>query len=296
MNKSAELILILEVISSKFHTEIIFDDSTVDSIKRVFIDGTKRYVNDPSKEFKVSSKQIKQFIEYISEQLNKLPSFLHNKIHFEPEPIKDRYIFGEGSHNTFNDIMIISVNSNISIKTWKNAWNNNFRSEIQRLRSVIRHELAHRVHLQRANKDPIKRLKGRKFRKLMTPHKNSHRYYGMPTEILAHANHTVELITFGDEHGWKEVIARYALTDSSRNFKNTKRLVSTIAKLMAEYNVPWMERMKLKRELIKIAKVMRTNVRNLGIDEIDKAVDVALSSDTLGMSKSSDFIATYGNR
>jgi hypothetical protein len=299
MSKATEFIKISErVISSKLHTESIFDTVTVESIQRILMDGTKRYVSDPKTFSKVTQKHVKQFVEHISEQLNKLPNFLHMHIHFDPQPVvtKKAPLFGEGAHSTFNEIMTISVNYAMKVKDWKDAWNGKFDLEIKRLRSVVRHELAHRLDLQKAHRDPVKRMGSRRFKKLMIPHKNSHSYYGMPTEILAHANHTVELINLGHDRGWRETVAQYALTDSSRNFKNTKRYAKTVAKLMVEYDVPWMKRIAFKRELMKLARQMRTSVNNLGADEVDKSINTALDTVDTEMSKSARLIAAYGSR
>jgi hypothetical protein len=191
------------------------------------------------------------------------------------------------------DIMTVNVNSYLDPKVWHDAFRNKFDLEIKRLRSVIRHEMAHRLDLHKAKQDPIKRMSSRKYRKLMTPHKNSDTYYGMPTEIVAHANHTIELMALDHDRGWKETIALYALSDQTRNFKNTKRFISTVAKLMVEYDIPWTKRRELKRELLKLARQMKASVKDLGLEEVDKALDIALDSVTPGTSKSVRFLSQY---
>lgn len=300
MKKAYEFNKIVEaVISSKLHVEAIFDEVTTQSVQNLLMEGTKKFVGD-TKTFKgVSNKDSKKYAEYICDRLNRLPNFLHNNIHFEPTPhsYKSRGpLFGEGSHSTFMDIMTMNVNDSMSPQTWQDAFRNKFDLEIKRLRSVIRHEMAHRIDLQRAHKDPVKRMSSRKFRKLMIPHKNTSSYYGMPTEILAHANHTVELMVLGHDRGWKETIALFALSDHTRNFKNTRRFISTVGKLMVEYDVPWRTRLELKRELLKLAKQMRASVIDMGINDLDKAVDKALDEITPGMSKSVRFTTKYGQR
>lgn len=300
MKKASEFIQFSEaVISSKLHLEAIFSGSTTETVQRILMDGTKKYVKD-TKTFKgVSNATSKQFAEYVADMLNRVPNFLHNHISFEAQPHsfkKKGSLFGEGSHSTFMEIMTIHVNSMMAPQVWRDAWNSKFDLEIKRLRSVIRHEMAHRVHLQKAHQDPVKRMSSRKYRKLMIPHKNSHSYFGMPTEILAHANHTVELMYLGHERGWKETIAQYALTDNTRNFKNTRRLIWTIGKLMVEYDIPWKTRLKLKRELLVMARQMRVSVKDLGYDELDKALDTALKEVDPDAAKSVRFMNKYGEK
>lgn len=284
------------VISSKLHTEAIFTVPTVESIERILIDGTKRFIPDPKTGFsKASNSTVKNFSEYIAEQLNKIPNFLHSKISFESQPNSNKKasLFGEGYHSTFTGIMVISVNSSMSPTTWKDAWANKFDLEIKRLRSVVRHELAHRLHLEKAQVDPVKRMKSRQYKKLMTPYRKAHSYYGMPTEILAHANHTVELMNLGHDRAWRETLAQFALTDDSSNFKNTRRFVSLVISLMKEYNVPWLKRLAFKKELIKLAKQMRASVKDLGVDQIDTSLETAIGSVSPEHTKSARFISQY---
>jgi len=300
MKKAYEFIKLSEaVVSSRLHIEAIFDVLTTEATQRILMDGTKKYVKD-TKTFKdVSNTSSRQFAEHICDLLNRIPNFLHNQISFDPQPHtnkKNGPLFGEGAHSTFLDVMTVNVNTVMSPEVWKDAWSGKFDLEIKRLRSVIRHEMAHRLHLQKVHKDPIKRMGSRKFKKIMVPHKNSHSYFGMPTEIIAHANHTVELMWLGHERGWKETIAQYALTDDTRNFRNTKRLIWTIGKLMVEYNIPWKTRFKVKKELINMARQMRVSVKDLGSNELDKALDTAIRRVDPEASKSARFIANYGER
>jgi hypothetical protein len=275
MNKAEYLILICErVVSSRMFTQVIFDNATQDYIKDTLKKETERILGKKPDFGKVSNKDISNFVKVVSNKLKEHPHFVHNNIHFDVQPTSKgdkSSLFGEGYHHVYMNLLVVYVNLNMSPEVWKDAYNNNFDKEIVRLRSVIRHELAHRMHLEKISPNPEKRMRKRAFQKAVTPRRGSHHYYGIPTEIVAHANHTIELIAAGHERGWRETLASFVLSDDSRHLKNTKRLVRLIAKLMAEYEVPWIKRLKVKRELMNLARKMKVSMQDIGIEEIDKA-------------------------
>jgi hypothetical protein len=131
-----------------------------------------------------------------------------------------------------------------------------FDKEIIRLRSVLRHELAHRLHMEAIHRDPIKRVQSWRFQRAVTAAHDPYDYYGKPAEILAHANHTIELMAKGHDQGWREVVANYVLSDTSPGRVNTRQFIKLVSKLSREYDVPFTKRVMLRRELQQLAHQM----------------------------------------
>ena len=266
MSRATDLIGIMEYfVSSKVHVESIFDTTTVNAIKNTLMDGSKRTTT------------VKEFGEFIARELSKLPHFLHNEIDFSTAASGPKSSLFEEAETDRKTLKItVFVNTKFPYDAWKEAQGDGFKEELKQLRGTVRHELSHRMDFQRATRGPIKFLNNYRSKRLLLQRKGSPEYYGMPTEIMAHANQTVELINAGHEAAWKKTLALFAVSDTSRRHLNTKKYISATVKLMREYDVPWILRLKFKRELKKLARSMRINVENLGIDDPEDVKGTAL--------------------
>jgi len=265
-------ILTERVISSRLHTEMLFDEVTTEQVAEILQQETRKLLGKNvqsllEKPVPEQDRLVRHFAQNLVPKLKQVPHFLYNRINFDTQPVGDQFaLFGTGYQHTFFTIVTILINTALDPKIWVEAYETDFGKEIMRLRSVVRHELAHRLHMEKIHPDPVKRWEGRKFKNAATAPPLSHHYYGMPTELIAHANHTIELIRLGHERAWKETLANYALTDPSPGFSNTKKFVRLVAKLSKEYGLPLAQRMRFRRELLKLARKMRVSAETFGGD------------------------------
>ena len=265
------------VVSSRTHTEVLFDEITTEKIRDILINKAQQIVGRRPQELldkdeESQRKTVQRFARSLVTPLRNMPHFLYNRIDFESEPVgPQQSLFGTGYQHTFWTIITINTNEAMSPETLVEAINDKFEKEVMRLRSVIRHELAHRLDMERIHSDPVKRIQSRRFQRAVTSPPGSSDYYGKPTEILAHANHTLELMTQGHEQAWREVMANYILSDTSKNHRDTKEYIRLMSKLTKELNYPFTQRLMFRRTMLNLMKQMHIDVQGLeGKDPIEK--------------------------
>ncbi len=265
------------ILSSRIPTEMIFDDETVDKIQQILVSKARQIIGIPPRNLlrlpqRDQEKVVQRFVRSLVVPLHNIPHFLYNKIDFEVQPVGNHQsLFGTGYQHTYWTIITVIVNETISPETVVEAMQDNFEKELSRLRSVIRHEFAHKLDMERIHLNPLHRIQSRRFQKAVTAAPGHSEYYGKPTEIIAHANHTVELMAQGHDKGWKEVLANFVLTDTSPGRKNTKKYIKTVVKLTKEYNIPFTKRFLLRRELTTLSNKMHMRLGDLvGKDEIQQ--------------------------
>ena len=265
------------VVSSRTHTEVLFDEITTEKIRDILINKARQIIGLLPQELlsrdeEAQRKLVQRFARSLVTPLRNLPHFLYNKIDFESEPVgSHQSLFGTGYQHTFWTIISVIINEAMSPETLVEAINDKFEKEVMRLRSVVRHELAHRLDMERIHSDPVKRIQSRRFQRAVTPPPGSSDYYGKPTEILAHANHTIELMTQGHDQGWREVMANYILSDTSKNHRDTREYIRLMSKLTKELNYPFTQRIMFRRTMLKLMKQMHMDVQGLeGKDPLEK--------------------------
>ena len=262
------------IISSRVHTEMLFDEATTDQIRIILTRNSRQIFGKvPSAllAFPLAQQErlVQRFAKSIVKPLSALPHFLYNRIGFEVQSIgSHQSLFGNGYQHTFWTIIIVIVNDKVSPEVLVDAMNDNFEKEIIRLRSVVRHEFTHRLDMERIHPNPVKRIQSRRFAKAVLPSGDLNDYYEKPVEIIAHANHTVELLMKGHEKGWREVLANYVLTDNSPGHVNTRKYIMSVSKLMKEYKIPFTQRILVRRVLGDLANKMRMRINDISDKEI----------------------------
>ena len=275
------------VVSSRTHTEVLFDEITTEKIREILISKAQQIVGRRSQELldkdeESQRKTVQRFARSIVTPLHNLPHFLYNRIDFDSEPVgPQQSLFGTGYQHTFWTIITINTNEAMTPETLVEAINDKFEKEIMRLRSVVRHELAHRLDMERIHADPVKRILSRRFQRAVTEPHGRTDYYGKPTEILAHANHTIELMAQGHDQAWREVLANFILSDTSQNHKDTKKYISLVTKLTKETGVPFTKRLIFKRDLTRLANRMRIKSGELeGRNHLEKRSIIAAPTES----------------
>lgn len=264
-------LLVEAVISSRIPTDMMLDSDTNEKVLEILKTTSRRIIGDPDKFLTMSPENqqvlLQRFVKNIVEPLNRVPHFLHNKVGFELGDVGNHQsLFGNGYQHIYWTIIGIVVNTSVAPEVLATAMKSDFDKEFIRLRSVLRHELAHRLDMERIHANPTKRIMSRRFGKAIFAPPNHNPYYGMPTEILAHANHAVDLMAQGHDQAWREVLANFVLMDNSPGHKSTRLLIRTMAKLLKDYDVPFTRRYTMRRELSALATKMRLRIPELAGD------------------------------
>jgi hypothetical protein len=253
------------IISSRRYTDNIFQADTVCDTLLVLRNTATKLFGVKGKMGALVSKKDKEllvmkFAIAVEKPLREIPGYNHNRITFKAEPVGTHQgLFGSGWMDTYTNNITVQINTLAPFDALVDAVKDNFLAETLKLRSVIRHELAHRMHMEHIKIDPEKRTKSWKYKRAMTAAPGADEYYGMPTEIIAHANHTIDLLQHGQDELAIRILTNIVFADYYP-YRTTRQFIKYITKLSKDYKFNFFTRRRFRKALEQVQKHIHMEV------------------------------------